>query len=456
MEKEMLKAILESIDEAIHVVDERGVTIYYNTVASQHDGLSIEEVLGKHVLDVFPSLSEQSSTLLKVIKTKKPILNCPQSYRNLKGQQIETINTTLPIMVDGAAAGAVEIGKDYSKIKKLNDKLLDLQSLRNVPPSKPQKRSGAIYTFDDILTQDKSLMNLKAMAAKCAKVSSSVLVYGETGTGKELLVQSIHNASPRKNGPFIAQNCAALPETLLESLLFGTAKGSYTGAVDRAGLFELADGGTLFLDELHAMPIELQAKLLRVLEDGMVRRIGDSKTRPVNVRIIAAMNQHPADCLQKQMLREDLYYRLNVFPLELPPLRKRKGDLYLLAHHFIELLNPSFGGKINAIDSSVISLMQAYNWPGNIRELKHLIEQALILCEGECLDINCFPALSALEATDESSDAAITPLREALSIAEKSLIEKALHATGRNINQAAKLLDIPRQTLQYKLQKLDL
>ena len=180
---------------------------------------------------------------------------------------------------------------------------------------------------------------MKDEARKLAKSDSPILVYGESGTGKELFVQGIHHASHRANGPFIAQNCAAIPETLLESILFGTAKGSYTGAVERKGLFELADGGTLFLDELHTMPIELQAKLLRVLEDGLVRRVGSAQNISVDVRVIAAMNIHPNVAVENQKLRSDLYYRLNVFTFSLLPIRERKEDILFLTDYFIQFFN---------------------------------------------------------------------------------------------------------------------
>ena len=193
-----------------------------------------------------------------------------------------------------------------------------------------------MYTFDDLLTTNQEFKQLILQGKKAARSSSSVLVYGESGVGKELFVQSIHNESNRKNSPFIAQNCAALPESLLEALIFGTAKGSYTGAVERQGLFELANGGTLFLDELQSMPIELQAKLLRVLEDGVVRRIGGTKSTVVDVRVITAMNIAPENAIEENKLRPDLYYRLNVLSYELPPLRKRQEDILLLAESFFK------------------------------------------------------------------------------------------------------------------------
>lgn len=291
---EMLQAVLGSIDEGIHVVNAEGETIYYNHVIASLDGLSEEEVMGKHILEVFPSLDTHTSTLLKVIQTGEAIENQPQTYTNLKGKQVDTVNTTLPIYVHRKLVGAVEVAKDISKVKQLSEKLLELQEKVNAT-QKARKISRAkakeYYEMDDFITQDPTMNQMKKMIPRIAKTDSPVLVYGETGTGKEIVVQAIHSASGRKKAPFIAQNCAALPATLLESLLFGTTKGSFTGSIDRPGLFELADGGTLFLDEINSMPVELQAKLLRVLQEGVVRRIGSSKTYPVDIKVVAASNE---------------------------------------------------------------------------------------------------------------------------------------------------------------------
>ncbi len=448
---ELVIAILDSIDEAIHVVNEEGITIFYNQVAAEHDGLTREEVLGKHLLEVFPSLNEDSSTLLKVIRTKQPIYHLPQTYKNKWGKLIDTVNTTLPIHINGKFIGAVEIGKDYSKIKDLSNKLMDLQSKVRSPSKKPQELYGAKYTFHDILTKNERFNNVKKQALKVANSSSTVLVYGETGTGKELLVQAIHNASPRRQAPFIAQNCAALPESLLESILFGTVKGSYTGAVDRAGLFEIAHGGTLFLDEINSMPLELQSRLLRVLEDGMVRRIGSPKALQVDVRVIVALNKYPTDCVKDHELRPDLYYRLNVFSLEIPPLKKRLEDIPYLVDHFVGLYNHSFQKNVSKIDEEVLQLFASYLWPGNVRELKHIIEHAMIMAEGSALTTDLLPV--HLVDTKAKSTVTLRPLREVIQETENSLIDAAMKKSGGNINRAAKLLEIPRQTLQYKLQK---
>ncbi|KMY55485.1 ATPase AAA [Bacillus sp. FJAT-27231] len=460
-EMKMIQAILGTIDEGIHAVDANGITIFYNHVAAKHDNVEREEVLGKHLLEAFPSLSSATSTLIKVIQTGEPIYNQHQSYYNLRGTLIDMVNTTLPIKVDGELVGAVEIAKDLTKVKQLSEKLIDLQA--RVETGQRQKKTsnsqtGAKYQVTDIITNDPALEQLKKKALKVALTSSPILIYGETGTGKELLVQSIHNASPRQSNPFIAQNCAAIPSSLLESILFGTAKGSYTGAVDRPGLFEIADGGTLFLDEINSMPLDIQAKLLRVLENGVIRRVGGTKEHEVNVRIIAAMNETADVCLREKTLRSDLYYRLNVINLQIPPLRERKADIPLLTDHFIQKYNFLFNKLVMKVDDEVRAVFNRYDWPGNVRELEHAIESAMNIMDGDVITVESIPMhiAGSAPAPVKIEDIPLQPLRKALIKTEENLIRQALAETEGNIQQAAKLLDVPRQTLQYKLTKLNI
>ncbi|KIY21579.1 sigma-54 interaction domain-containing protein [Mesobacillus subterraneus] len=453
--EEILSAILKCIDEAIHVVNTEGITIFYNQVAATHDGLKISEVIGKPLLSVFPSLNNQSSTLLKVIETKKPIYHETQAFVNLHGRKIETVNTTLPIFVEGELIGAVEIAKDYSRIKQLSERLVEIQ--KDLTPRNGMAVKQQVgYTFRDVLTINQSFINVKKKAEKLAKSDSPILVYGESGTGKELFVQSIHHASKRVSGPFITQNCAAIPENLLESILFGTSKGSYTGAVDRPGLFELANGGTLFLDELNSMPFDLQAKLLRVLEDGAVRRIGSTKVTSVNVRVISAMNVYPKKAMEENKLRTDLFYRLNVLTFELIPLRQRKEDILFLSELFISHYNFELRKQVTGLDENVKSTFLTHLWPGNVRELKHTIEYMMNVCEGDQLTVADLPLMLKNFAQKPGNSISGLALRENLKEFEVQLIRNALEISGGKIHQAAILLDIPRQTLQYKIKKLNI
>ncbi|OEF97305.1 sigma-54-dependent Fis family transcriptional regulator [Vulcanibacillus modesticaldus] len=456
----MLEAILGTIDEGIHVVNQEGITIFYNHVAAKHDGLQVEEVLNRHLFDVFPSLNRESSTLLKVIETGRPIINQHQQYTNKNGLQVVTVNTTLPIIVNGKLVGAVEIAKDISKIKHLSEKLIDLQSQVKAPViNKSSKVVQAKFQFNDIITQDPKMKKLIELAKKASFTDSPILIEGETGTGKELFVQSIHNHSPRRDQPFIAQNCAAIPVPLLEGILFGTVKGSFTGAENRPGLFELAHNGTLFLDEINSMPIELQAKLLRVLQDGIVRRVGDTFDRRVNVRVIVATNVNPIEAVKNGAIRSDLYYRINVVHLKIPPLRERLEDIPLLSKYFIQKYNYRFQKLIIGVSPQVEKIFQKYFWPGNVRELEHVIEYAMNIIEGDTIELLNLPEhLQSLEKEKDylfcnDIDIEDKSLRDILDNIEKELITKALKVENNNIKKAAKRLKIPRQTLQYKIMK---
>lgn len=453
---EVLRAILSGIDEGIHVVDTKGHTIFYNEVAAKHDGVDVNDVIGKPLLDVFPSLNESTSTLLKVLETRKAIYNQAQSYTNVYGKKIETMNTTLPIYVEQVLVGAMEIAKDYSSMKKLSEQLVDLQNKLLQKKKSRKKQSTVTYSLQDLLTRDRAFLDMKKEAEKLAASESPILVFGESGTGKEVFVQGIHHASRRADAPFIAQNCAAIPESLLESILFGTSKGSYTGAVERPGLFELADGGTLFLDEIHAMSIDLQAKLLRVLEDGMVRRVGGAKDTYVDVRVVAAMNVHPKTALEKKMLRADLFYRLNVLTFELIPLRKRKEDILYLTDIFIKEFNQKLIKNVEGVAAEVKSIFLNYPWPGNVRELKHTLEYMLNVCEEKELSADDLPIMLKEYTSRDDENTTPKTFRDKMETYEKSLISEALAETEGNIQQAAKQLQIPRQTLQYKIQKFNL
>lgn len=526
-QQEWFNAVLDTMDEGIHVVDARGVTVVYNRAASQLDGVSVGDVLGRHVLDSFPSLGEEGSTLLQVLKTGQALFHRAQTFTNIRGVQVHTVNTTLPIRREGKIVGALEISKDFTYVKHLTDQLSALQEKMIGRKPKKQQTVGAQYRFSDIVTTDGQMLQTIRRAERAARSQSPILVYGETGTGKELLVQSIHNAS-RQTGAFLAVNCAALPPSLLESLLFGTIRGSFTGAENRAGWFELADNGTLFLDEVQSLPLDVQAKLLRVLQSGEFSRVGDARLLHTNARIVAAMNESPEGELAKGSLRKDLYYRLNVVRLDLPPLRERGEDILLLARHFLEKWNQQLGTRVKHLSEDTLAFFQTYPWPGNVRELEHVIEAALNLMDGEVLTLADLPLqmqesarqygfsirkaerqkeelaefssaeksaidkgrrLSSFSFAEKSAshveprttgienvwsqsgfeqlwtalnesvvldDAPSPALPEVLQSIEKIVLERALASCNGNVLSTAKKLGLPRQTLQYKLQKLGL
>ncbi|NLA27156.1 MAG: sigma 54-interacting transcriptional regulator [Firmicutes bacterium] len=462
-QNEILRTVLNLTDEAVHIIDRDGITWFYNKVSAEMEGMDPEEVLGKHILEVYPSLTLESSSMLEVLRTRKPVLNQQQTLINRKGRAVTMSYSTYPIFNRKRIVGVCDISRDITRIKELTEKLLDLQASllgkKTVVSSKANSSrknpSGARYTFNDLVGQDPVMIELKVAGQKVAPSSSPILVYGETGTGKELLIQAIHNAGPNRGGPYIAQNCAALPATLLESILFGTVKGSFTGAEDRQGLFEMADGGTLLFDEINSMPVELQGKLLRVLQDGTFRRIGDHRLREVNVRVIASTNVDPLEAVREQQIRLDLYYRLNVVSLRIPPLRERPDDIMLLAGAFIREFNESFNRNIKGVTPRVERIFKSYNWPGNVRELRHSIEHAMNLVEGSVIDEGQLPfqiTQIALQPNISPGKAALEGgLPEAVRLFEKEIITTVMQQCYGNVSRAARRLQVPRQTLQYKL-----
>lgn len=463
--------IVNSLGEGIHIVDQRGRTILYNHKASELDGLEPEEVLDKNIFEVFPSLTYESSTLMQTLNNREKYNNEQQTFVNKKGQQITTINKTIPLVLTNGSKAALEISRDITYLQEMVD---NFSNLRNeiykgeVKKESQVKNNNTTYTFKDLIGEEENFKNLIKSGIRAAQNDSSVLIIGETGTGKELFAQGIHNASPRVDNPFIAQNCAALPRNLLESLLFGTEKGSFTGAHSKPGLFEQAEGGTILLDEINSLDYDLQAKLLRVLQEGKVRRVGGQKEIDVDVRIISTMNQNPDQAFAEGTLRQDLFYRISVVSFELPPLRERKGDIPVLVDHFISIFNQRFGQDLDGISDQLLNKMNSYAWPGNVRELKHIIECGFNLCrDGTCINLEILPDYlqnklnqDSLSKTNRSNKLEQIPsvkelpsLPEYLEQLEIVLIREALELADNNITKAAEELDLSRQSLQYKLKK---
>lgn len=465
MEKKYFDSLIQAIDlidDGIHIIDASGKIVYYNRAAKKLDEIDVNIAIGRHILEVYPSLTFETSTLLRAIKTCKPIYNIEQNFINYKGDKISTVNSTLPIIYNNKIVGALEISKNITKMRELSEKIVSLQSeLYNNKISTEEKKTkqNAEYTFLDIIGQSKEMLKLKTLGIKAALSDSPVMISGSTGTGKELFVQSIHNSSKRKNKQFIAQNCAALPANLLESLLFGSVKGSFTGAENRPGLFELANGGTLFLDEINSMPLELQTKLLRVLQDGRIRRVGSTNTTDVDVRIISAINVDLNEVLELKQLRQDLFYRLNVISFNIPNLSKRTEDIPILVDHFINKYNKKCNKFFGGVSKEVLNIFMHYSWPGNIRELQHTIESAINLYDGEIIREEHLPFQFKnfnLDTNFTLDTSIIQPLNTAVENVEREIIISALEQTDYNISKTAKLINIPRQTLQYKIKRLEI
>lgn len=468
---ERAMVVLNAVDDGITVIDTRGRIVFCNDKAAKLDNIDSSTAIGRHVLEVYPSLSEKTSTLLKVIDTGEEIHDNLQTFQNYKGEKITTINTTIPLKKGKKITGAIEISKDITKMRQLSEEVVDLKNElihrgihdetledesigASVSKNKEkeelnQAKSGTSgYTFMDIIGQSDSILKLKSYALKAAQSSSPVLVYGETGTGKELFVQSIHNSSPRKDKPFIAQNCAAIPSTLLEGMLFGTVKGSFTGSEDRPGLFELADGGTLYLDEINSTPLDLQAKLLRVLQDGYIRRVGDIKERKVDVRIITSTNMEPNECVEKGIIRKDLFYRINVIYLKIPELKNRKSDIPILLNHFVKKYSKLLSKRVKGVSKEAEEKLISYDWPGNVRELQHVIEGIMNLKESGHIELEDLPeniknnnSLTLCQMIDEY---------------ERQMIGESMKIWNGNISKTAEYLGVPRQTLQYKIKKYEI
>lgn len=450
--KENIFEILDYIEEGIHIIDKDGRIVYQNLFGQKIDGIDREKAIGRHLLEVYPSLTHETSTLLTVIRTGKPILKNEQTFINYKGEKITTINSSIPIKVKGKILGALEISKDITQVREMSEKIVDLQSrLYNNGRIRKEDEETAEYTFLDIIGQNKEILGLKQIALKAAHTNAPVLIYGDTGTGKELFVHAIHNASNRRNKPFITQNCSALPANLLEGILFGTVKGGFTGAEDRDGLFKLAHGGTLFLDEINSMPLELQPKLLRVLQDGSFRPVGGVKTINVDVRVITATNIPPEEAVKQKYLRKDLFYRLNVIRLDIPPLSKRKDDIPLLTQHFIQKMNKKLGKKVKGVSKEVMDIFMSSPWEGNVRELENLIEGIMSIHDMDIIEVEHLPSKFKKTQTEENLS-----LKDTLEKIERELIEDALEKAEYNISYTAQLLNIPRQTLQYKISKYNL
>jgi two-component system, NtrC family, response regulator AtoC len=337
-------------------------------------------------------------------------------------------------------------------------------SRKDARPEEPSERGRF-----RLVGQSPAIRQIYAVVEKVANTPSTVLISGESGTGKELIARALHENSNRHAGPFIKINCAAIPKTLMESELFGYDKGAFTGAVGaKPGRFELAHGGTLFLDEIGEIPVEMQVKLLRVLQESEFERVGGIKTIKVDVRLVTATNRDLLEEIGAGNFREDLFYRLNVVPIQIPPLRERREDIPLLADHFIAKFNERLKKQIVAISPEAVEQLVAYNWPGNIRELENLMERTILFCEGPEIHVSDLPPEivgatlppSGAVAGDEASRPAAGSLKEAVRAeterVERELIQRALDATGGNVTQAARKLKISRKSLQTKMKELGL
>ncbi len=447
---------LFSYTDSILICDPNGKVLYYEDYNDQINMMRYEDAVGRSVFDLYPFFKREDFTLFRAIDTKSVIVNEVQLFE-VNGVPKKSLNSAYPLINETGVVGCMVMSIELSG-----------------KPGKRKKSSvSAKYNFEDILTQNTTFKSSFERLRMLAKGDANILIYGETGTGKELIAHTIHANSPRKRKPFIIQNCAAIPSNLMESILFGSSKGSFTGAVDKPGLFEVAEGGTLFLDEINSISLELQGKLLRAIENKSIRRVGESFERETDVRILASTNERLNQMVQSGDFRKDLFYRLNVASFSIPPLRERKDDIPLLCSHYINYYNTLLNHNITGVMDDVIDFFTNYPWEGNIRELKNVIEYACTIKSSGDISFGDIPdyMLSKKKSPVKVSYDAVrtkgaeerveyikpfTSLASQMDALEKDILESALKRNRYSITRTAKELKIARQTLYNKLNKYNL
>jgi len=416
--------------------------------------LKPEEIIGKNITVFYQDFTEHNSTILKTIASGEPLLNIEQNLITALGNKVVSVSSTFPIIKEGTVLGAIEFSNHHYTKK-------NIHSINKISNNKIYRKNNTTYTIDNLITNNTKLLEIKDRIHKISQTNSTVMLTGETGTGKEIVAQSIHNLSERYTSPFISFNCSAIPETLIESTLFGTVKGSFTGAEDMPGLFEQANNGTLFLDEINSLPIHLQVKLLKVIEDRQIRRIGGKKNINLNIRLISATNENPEVLIKENRLRIDLFYRLCIVQIDLPTLNERKEDIELLLWHYIDFYNDNMNIQITEVDSSVIKIFKKYNWPGNIRELRNAIETAYNNTSNSKISVEDIPQrisnilINQKEVNVYQSTEKIS-LKEKQDHFEKELLKESFERNDKSITATAKDLKISKQSLNYKLKKYKL
>ena len=463
-QKEDVKTIL--MEETLHrmpigiqIYDNNGHVVFFNHVScgisSIPDHLSIA---GKHLTELY-DLEEEVSTVLTSLRVGAPVRNRLDTFNSYQNAPISTSNSAYPIRLRGDIIGSILFEHDAHSI---SEEVKNLERIRSLLENHNGTLTGhpfSGYNFSDIFYRSTSMQETISLARRFAAQTANVLLVGETGTGKEMFAQSIHKASSRTAGKFVAINCAAVPETLIESMLFGTKKGAFTGSEERIGLFEEAQEGTLFLDELNSMSAGMQAKLLRVVQEGVFRRVGETRERRVNVRIISSCNEHPEVILREGKFRRDLFYRLSTVQVEIPPLRKRLGDITALATHYVGQKKGRYSKQIHTLHPAFLDALEHYHWPGNVRELYHVLDFALNVMEGDILDLDCLPEYLRRDAKELKSTSALPTnvtqmrLEDIMGDYESDVLKQVLEHHGGNISRAAQTLGLCRQTLSYRIRK---
>lgn len=423
----LIDILLNYVDIGIHIVDKNGVTLFYNKANSKLEGLTEEEVIGKNILEVFPSLTPETSTLLKVLKTGEPIINKLQVFLTYKGKEITTLNTTFPLYYGGELIGAIELSRDITEVKKLSEKIIELQSEKEELVNKIQK----LPNLDDFKTKDERILKIKEEIKKIKDLDTPILIVGEPQVGKRLLAQIIHSTSERKDKKFLYLNCSTIEESLLEETIFGIYDSKQK--LLKEGLIHIVNGGTLYLANIDFLPLNLQDKLAILIESG-----------ELSGRLITSIETLPIFSIKEGKLKKDLYYLISKIEFDIPPLRERKEDIKLLSDYFLNKLNKKYKQN-KKFGEDFINFLLSFSFPGNVGELFYIIEYSYLNSEGKIIKKSSLPKsiyYKELSLNDISSEF------------EKKIIEEVLEISNNNISKASKILKIPRQTLQYKIKKL--
>lgn len=435
---QLFQAIVNSISEGVMTLDRNWKILTWNRAAERITGFHREEVIGRDCSELFRSpLCGRHCPVDKAITCAHPYQDVEVTIRNKKNYKIHLMVNAAPLFNENhEIIGGLESFRDVSHIQWMREQLQEH------------------YDFHNIIGCSDEMGRVFDALASLLNTDTTVLIQGESGTGKELIARALHFHGPRKENNFVALNCSAIPEGMLESELFGHAKGAFTGATgSHAGKFEIANGGTLFLDEIAEISPAIQVKLLRVLEEREFQRLGDNRTIKVDMRLIAATNKNLYEMVMDSSFREDLYYRLSVYPLNLPPLRDRKDDLPLLVNHFITKFNKRMGKRIQGIADGVLDVLEEYHWPGNVRELANAVEHAFVHCKGLLIHEEDLPDRLIAAPSVACRNCPASRPSETLNAVEREIIVRELENTGWKKTATAKRLGVSRSTLWRKMEK---
>lgn len=444
---ERYKKILETSHDLICFVDENRKISYINPAYKKNFNVTEENTLGKDLAELSPD-----GYRMKVFSSKKAVENVLLTKNN-----VDILSNIEPIFIDNYFKGVISISKTVNEIKDIAERLKYSEEELNYYKTELKRHNKLSSSFDSIIGSSSSLKDILITTDKASASTSTVLIRGESGTGKELIAKAIHNNSTRKDKPFVRVNCAAIPENLLESELFGYEKGAFTGALrSKPGKLNIADTGTLFLDEIGDMPVSMQVKLLRVLQEREFESVGGLITQKVDIRIIAATNRNLEQMIKNREFREDLYYRLNVISILLPPLRKRKEDINLLVEHFIKDISKKLDKNIRSIDKPSLYALMNYQWPGNIRELENVIERAINMCEGDCITPKDLP-IYITNIENQNNSITIDENSPILTLEdyEKRVLALAMKKY-KSYNKVGKVLGITHRTVALKCKKYNI